>query len=59
MVNPEVFQEVKVICPSACYSIVIGRHLLNDAVRLSAVIQGTQVLVVTNETIAPFYGEDI
>lgn len=55
MENPEVFQEVEVRLPTETYVIHIGRHLLTDAERLKAVISGTQVLIVTNETLAPLY----
>lgn len=39
------------------YPITIGADLLNDFEALSAVIQSQQVVVVTNETIAPLYLE--
>lgn len=39
------------------YPITIGADLLNDFDALSAVIQSQQVVVVTNETIAPLYLE--
>jgi 3-dehydroquinate synthase len=55
MGKPEVFQEVEVRLPDQSYTIYIGRHLLKDAARFKAVIAGTQVLVVTNETLAPLY----
>ena len=55
MVNPELLQTVDITLPNAAYSVVIGRHLLQDAVRLQALIKGTQILIITNETIAPLY----
>jgi len=55
MGNPEVFKEVEVRLPTQTYIIYIGRDLLTDAHRLKAAIIGTQVLVVTNETLAPLY----
>ncbi len=59
MVSPEVYHEVYVTPPNACYPILIGRHLLQDAERLLAAVTGSQVLIVTNETIAPFYLEPV
>ncbi|MDZ7661610.1 3-dehydroquinate synthase [Thiohalophilus sp.] len=37
------------------YPIFIGQQLLGDAERVSPCIAGTQVMIVTNETIAPLY----
>ncbi|MDF1645368.1 MAG: 3-dehydroquinate synthase [Legionellaceae bacterium] len=55
MVSLKSLQKVDVKLSKTCYSIVIGRHLLEDAAHFSALIQGSQVLIVTNETIAPLY----
>ncbi|MDX2345563.1 MAG: 3-dehydroquinate synthase [Legionella sp.] len=55
MVSLNILQTIDITLPNACYSIVIGQHLLEDAVQLKALIKGTQVLVVTNQTIAPLY----
>ncbi len=55
MANPEVLEEVYVTCSHIHYVITIGRHLLKDATRFASLIRGTQVLIVTNETIAPLY----
>ena len=55
MVSLKFVQEVTVTLPNVRYAIVIARHLLKDAARLTAAVQGTQVLIVTNETIAPLY----
>ncbi|MDF1678197.1 MAG: 3-dehydroquinate synthase [Legionellaceae bacterium] len=57
MASPEVFEEVHVTCSHIQYVITIGRHLLKDAARFASLIRGTQVLIVTNETIAPLYLE--
>lgn len=59
MGKPEVFQEVEVRLPEQSYTIHIGRHLLNDSRRFTAVIAGTQVLIITNETLAPLYLEQL
>ncbi len=59
MVSPELLETVHITLPNACYSIRIGRHLLKEAARLSRLIQGTQVLIVTNETIAPLYLDSV
>lgn len=55
MGKPEVLQEVDVRLPGHGYTIYIGRHLLKDATRFKTVITGTQILIVTNETLAPLY----
>ena len=59
MGKPEVFQEVEVRLPYQSYTIYIGRYLLKDAARFKAVIAGTQVLIVTNTTLAPLYLNDV
>ena len=47
--------QLRVDLGSRSYPIVIGTGLLNDPARFGPFIGGTQVCVVTNETIAPLY----
>lgn len=59
MVSPEIYHEVDVTLPNTTYRILIGRHLLQNAAPLLDAVAGRQVLIVTNETIAPFYLEGV
>ncbi|MDF1827123.1 MAG: 3-dehydroquinate synthase [Legionellaceae bacterium] len=59
MGKPEVLQEVDVKLPHQRYTIFIGRHLLHDAALLKAAIPGTQALIVTNQTLAPLYLDNV
>lgn len=45
--------------PHKHYPIIIGQGLLKDAARLRQFVMGQQVFVVTNETIAPLYLEQV
>lgn len=53
----ELFREVNVELPSSKvrYPIYIGPHLLKDVGLLQSLIAGQEVLVVTNERVAPYY----
>ncbi len=46
---------INVELPERSYPIYIGTNLLNDAELLRSHVKGNQVMVVTNETIAPMY----
>jgi len=48
-------RRVRVDLPGRAYPIEIGRGLLGDGVTLAHAIPGRQVLVVSNETVAPHY----
>jgi 3-dehydroquinate synthase len=60
MAKPNIYHQVDVTCISLKYPVYIGQHfLLSSAKSLHALliphVKGSQVLVVTNETIAPLY----
>lgn len=55
MAKPEIYRQLAVCCTTHKYPIYIGSHLLMDVELLHRYIDGHQVLVVTNQTIAPHY----
>ena len=55
MAKHNLYAQLQVVCPSKTYPIYIGHDLLSDPILLCRPILGDQVLVVTNETIAPLY----
>ena len=55
MAKHNLYAQLQVVCPSKTYPIYIGHDLLSDPTLLCRPILGPQVLVVTNETIAPLY----
>jgi len=55
MANPDLYQQLTVKLVSHEYPIYIGRNSLSDHQLLRRYIQGGQVLIVTNTTIAPLY----
>lgn len=60
MAKPNIYHQFDVACISGKYPIYIGQHFLSLSAQslhslLKPHIKGSQVLVVTNETIAPLY----
>lgn len=55
MAKSEIYQELAVACSSHTYPIYIGDSLLSDVGLLQRHIEGKQVLIVTNDTLAPVY----
>lgn len=55
MNNPSLREQVRIELGERSYPIVIGSRLLSDADLLGALIAARDVLIVTNETIAPLY----
>lgn len=52
-------EHVRIDLGERSYPIVIGPHLLNDATLLNEHVAARDILVVTNETIAPLYLEPL
>ncbi|PWG64819.1 3-dehydroquinate synthase [Sediminicurvatus halobius] len=52
--NPE-RRQVRVELPGRAYPIEIGRGLLDDGATVAGAVPGRQVLLVSNETVAPHY----
>lgn len=59
MAKPEIYRQLAVTCLSHQYPIVIGGHLLKDIELLSGFVRGPQALIVTNQTIALLYLEQV
>jgi 3-dehydroquinate synthase len=59
MAKPNIYQQVDVQCISEKYPIYIGNHLLSDHTLLQRYVAGSQVLIVTNKTIAPLYLDNV
>lgn len=55
MAKSDIDQQLDVVCAAHKYPIYIGVNLLADAELLRQHIQASQVLIVTNETVAPLY----
>ena len=55
MAKPELYQQLAVHCDSHEYPIYIGCDLLADKALLSRQVLGSQVLIVSNDTVAPLY----
>ena len=55
MVKSRIIQQLNIQLPSHAYPIYIGEDLLLDANLLKQSIVASQVLIVTNDTIAPLY----
>ena len=53
--SPQVYFTIQVALQAHRYPIHIGQHLLQDAQLLGRFIDGKQVAIVTNKTIAPLY----
>ena len=59
MAKPKLQHKLDIECPSHQYPIYIGQGLLDDPLLLRSHILGPQVLIVTNDTIAPLYLERV
>lgn len=59
MARREVVQRLDIQLPSSAYPIFVGPNLLLDDVLLKQFILTDQLLIVTNETIAPLYLETV
>ena len=57
MAKHDLFGQLNVQLPLSTYPILIGSGLLSDTVLLNRYVTTNQVLIVTNETIAPLYLE--
>ncbi len=55
MAKSEIYHKLAVTCVSHTYPIYIGDSLLLDMELLQRHIEAEQVLIVTNDTLAPFY----
>lgn len=55
MAKSEIYQQLHVDIPLHGYPIVIGKNLITDEQLLRQYISSKQVLIVTNETVAPLY----
>lgn len=55
MANPDIFQELRVALPARDYPIIIGYHLLSAKNIYEQYVNSSQVLIVTNTSIAPLY----
>ena len=53
--SPEIYQQLAIECTSHGYPIYIGNHLLSDVELFHRHVDAQQVLIVTNDTIAPLY----
>ena len=59
MAKSKLFKQLRIQLPAHEYPIYIGRHLLSDSELLGRHIDAAHVLIVTNETIAPLYLEQV
>ncbi len=59
MANHNLVKQLEVQLPFMSYPIFVGSHLLADKALLNRYVLAEQVLIVTNETIAPFYLEAV
>ncbi len=59
MENHNVLRQLEVKLPTLTYPIVVGSNLLSDTHLLHEYVVADQVLIVTNETIAPLYLEKV
>ena len=59
VITGPILRQLKVQLPLVTYPIFVGSDLLADKTLLSRYVLAEQVLIVTNETIAPFYLEKV
>ena len=55
MANIKYFATIPLTFSTTAYPVFIGDGLLSDAKNLMSFVKGSQVLIVTNDTIAPLY----
>src|SRR5690606_20882526 len=55
----EIMRELQVDLGERSYPILIGEGLLQQADLLRSYVRGTEVMIVTNETVAPLYLEAV
>jgi 3-dehydroquinate synthase len=55
MASHKIEHELDIVCSSHQYPILIGHGLLEDHQKLRAYVKGSQVMIVTNDTLAPLY----
>ncbi len=55
MANPDSYQQLIIKLPGHSYPVFIGFNCLSDVELLRRHVHGEQVLIVTNETVAPLY----
>ena len=55
MAKSDIDHQLDVLCPTYKYPIYIGINLLADTELLCRHVEASQVLIVTNETVAPLY----
>ncbi|MCC5791001.1 MAG: 3-dehydroquinate synthase [Legionellaceae bacterium] len=59
MAKTDSLRQLDIQLAQACYPVFIGQGLLTDASVLAPYIKGSQVLLVSNTTIAPLYLADV
>lgn len=59
MARSEIYRQLAVCCATHEYPIYIGKDLFSDVELLRRYVDGNQVLIVTNHTIAPLYLDTI
>jgi len=59
MAKLDIYQQLAVICDSHEYPIYIGANFLTDSELLNRHVDAGQVLIVTNDTLAPLYLEQV
>lgn len=59
MAKSELLHEVRIRLPNHEYAIHIGTHCLSDPQLLTRYVAGKQVLIVSNETVAPLYLDEV
>ncbi len=55
MAKSDIYHKLGILCGTHEYPIYIGENLLSDTTLLCRHIEASQVLIVTNETLAPLY----
>ena len=55
MAKSDIYHKLGILCGTHEYPIYIGENLLSDTALLCRHIEASQVLIVTNETLAPLY----
>lgn len=55
MANPEVYAQIDILVQGHQYPVLICRNALSDKTLLQALVPSQQVLLVTNQTVAPLY----
>ena len=59
MAKPKIYQQLSINCVSSAYPIYIGDNLLSDHDLLRRHVLGKQVMIVTNDKVAPLYLQNL